>query len=290
MANTASSIIPDLWATERERSLPISIWILCYLLGNTLGPPVFAGIVQRTSDWRWIFYAQLIIYASLIPIFWGFIQETRDSVILRQRIKKSRRRGSLSSTKSKYEPSTFKRLSCAATRPFFLLFTEPVLAAITLWSSFAFGTVYLFTQSIEQVYGQYNWTSSFDISYIQISVAIGEVLGWLLSLYGMRLYFKSASRNTEILYHPIPEARLYLSALFTFVGISGGMFIYAWTTKVHWILPAVGLGMVGLGIQLVVTAAADYIEDAYAASNFAASAISACKYVPSIVNPSTVAE
>jgi MFS family permease len=35
LANTASSVIPDIWSSEEERSLPISIWILCYLLGES---------------------------------------------------------------------------------------------------------------------------------------------------------------------------------------------------------------------------------------------------------------
>ena len=61
------------------------------------------------------------------------------------------------------------------------------------------------------------------------------------------------------------------------------MFIYAWTDHVHWIIPTIGLALVGLGIQLVVTTAADYIEDAYAASNFAASAISGCAFGENVV-------
>ena len=282
LANAASSIIPDLWATEKERSFPVAAWILCYLLGNTLGPPMYAGLVQRTGNWRWIFYAQLIIYALLIPIFWLLIQETRDVVILRHRNKSARKDERRLSVNSLKEPDAYKRLAKAATRPFYLLFTEPVLMAITLWSSFAFGTVFMFTQSIEFVYGQYGW-SAYDISYIQVSVAVGEILGWMVSLYGIRLYFKSAARNNEMPGHPIPEARLYLPCAASFTAIAGGMFIYAWTSHVHWIVPTIGLALVGLGIQLVVTAAADYIEDAYAASNFAASAISGCAFGENLV-------
>jgi hypothetical protein len=54
------------------------------------------------------------------------------------------------------------------------------------------------------------------------------------------------------------------------------MFVYAWTDNVHWILPTIGLAMVGFGMQTVLSAVADYLEDAYAASNYAASAIAAC--------------
>lgn len=55
------------------------------------------------------------------------------------------------------------------------------------------------------------------------------------------------------------------------------MFVYAWTSYpfLPWIAPAIGLTMVGVGIQVVVSAVADYIEDAYAASAYTGSAISA---------------
>ncbi|KAI7097928.1 hypothetical protein KC319_g13367 [Hortaea werneckii] len=76
---------------------------------------------------------------------------------------------------------------------------------------------------------------------------------------------------------PIPEARLYVSTAASFIGIVGGMFVYAWTSYPYfpWIAPAIGLAMVGCGIQVVVSAVADYITDAYAASDYAGSAIGA---------------
>jgi len=163
------------------------------------------------------------------------------------------------------------------TRPAYLLFTEPVLFATTLWSAFSFGTVFLFTQSVELVFASlYGW-EEYSTGYVQGAVVIGELLGWLSTLYSTRLYLRSAARNTESPGQPIPEARLYVSAVCTFVGIVGGMLVYAWTSYpfVPWIAPAVGLAMVGFGIQIVISAAADYITDAYAASDYAGSAVSA---------------
>ena len=149
--------------------------------------------------------------------------------------------------------------------------------ASTLWSAFSFGTVYLFTQSVEQVYNAVFSFSSIECGCVQVSIAIGEILGFLASLYGTRLYFASATRNTECSGRPIPEARLYVSALGSFVGMTGGMFVYAWTSypDLPWMAPTVGLAMVGFGIQTVISSVCDYVEDAYAASGRAGSAISA---------------
>lgn len=162
-------------------------------------------------------------------------------------------------------------------RPAYLLFTEPVLFASTLWSAFSFGTVFLFTQSVEQVFSAlYGW-KEYSTGYVQGAVVIGELLGFFATLYGSHLYLKSGPRNTEAPGRPIPEARLYVSVAASFFGIVGGMFVYAWTSYpfLPWIAPAIGLAMVGFGIQVVVSAVADYITDAYAASDYAGSAISA---------------
>lgn len=174
-------------------------------------------------------------------------------------------------------PPLAKRLAASITRPTYLLFTEPVLIASTCWSAFSFGTVFLFTQSVEQVFGElYGW-GPYSASYVQGAVVIGELIGWPVAAYGSHLWLKSAKSNVETPGRPIPEARLYVSVPASFLGIVGGMLVYAWTSypTIHWMAPAIGLAMVGFGIQVVVTAVADYITDAYAPSGYAGSAVSA---------------
>jgi len=159
----------------------------------------------------------------------------------------------------------------------YLKVTEPVLIACTLWSSFSFGTVYVFTQSTEQVFtALYGWESWY-VGYLQMAVVVGQILGWFATFYGTNVYLKSAARNEETPGRPIPEARLYVSIFGSFVGITGGMFVYAWTSYPYlpWIAPTIGLGMVGFGIQTVISAIADYVVDCYAGSNYVASAVSA---------------
>lgn len=53
LANTISSTIPDLWEDEAARSVPVSLYILLYIAGSTLGPPIFAGVMQFIGNWRW---------------------------------------------------------------------------------------------------------------------------------------------------------------------------------------------------------------------------------------------
>lgn len=255
-------------------------------MSSTLGPPLFAGVVQYTN-WRWIFYIQLILYGALFPLFLFFVKETRHHIILRQHAKVIRKQTGkpVYSAEEVDQPPLYKRMYEAVTRPGKLLWSEPVLSCCSLWSGFSFGTVFVFTQSVEQVFtGLYGW-SEYQCGYVQGAVVIGEILGWVASLYGSHLFLKSASRNTETPGRPIPEARLYVSVFGSFVGITGGMFVYAWTSYPYlpWIAPAIGLAMVGFGIQIVVSAVADYVTDAYADSGKAGSAISAVAATEDVV-------
>ena len=169
LANAAASIIPDIWDDERARSLPVGIWILCYLGGSTLGPPIFAGVLSATGNWRWIFYAQLILYGALFPFFYFAIRETRGNVILARRARHLRKKtGKPVHVHSQLASAPlWRRLLTAAYRPLYLQFTEPVLMASTLWSGFSFGTVFLFTQSVEQVYSNLYAFTSISCGYIQ---------------------------------------------------------------------------------------------------------------------------
>jgi hypothetical protein len=120
----------------------------------------------------------------------------------------------------------------------------------------------------------YDWSVE-ETGYVQAAVVIGEILGWTLNFLSRKLYFASASRNAEAPGKPIPEARLYMAVIGGVLGISGGMFVYAWTSYSHipWIAPAISLAMVGAGSVLVVTGVSDYVVDAY--STYASSAIGA---------------
>ncbi|GKZ35722.1 hypothetical protein AbraIFM66950_006474 [Aspergillus brasiliensis] len=265
LGNGSASIIGNLFETEMARTKPVALWIVAYLGGSSAGPLVGAPIFAHLS-WRWISYLQLIWVGALLLVNIIILKETRGSAILRSRARKLRAKGENAYTQHELQAEPLRQvLLTSIRRPFKLLFTEYVVFFSTLWSAFTVGTLYLFTQSVEQVFvGLYNWTPV-QAGYVQAAVFIGEVCGWSFSLISARLYFNSSKRNKEIPGTPIPEARLYLSVGGGIFGIAGGMFVYAWTSypSMPWIAPAVGLWMVGMGSVVVVSGIADYVVDAY---------------------------
>ncbi|KAF2147044.1 uncharacterized protein K452DRAFT_314286 [Aplosporella prunicola CBS 121167] len=275
LANTSAGVIGNVWEDERGRTLPMTLYITVYLVGSSMGPVIGAAVFASLS-WRWISYVQLIVYGALFIVYAALFPESRGSAILGRRAQSLRNSGRNAFTAAEADAVPLPRLMLdSAKRPLQMLVTEPVVLAAALMAALIIGLIYLFTQSVEQVFVGLFHMTAIEAGYVQSAVIIGELVGGLGALVSARLYFASAKRNTEIPGVPIPEARLYLAVVAAFAGMAGGMFVYAWTSvsSLPWVAPAVGLAMVGAGNVVVIIGVADYLVDAYA--KYAGSAIAA---------------
>ncbi len=133
-----------------------------------------------------------------------------------------------------------------------MLLTEPVVIFFTLWVSFAWGILFLFFSSVPQTFSRDYGFDGFQTGMIQLAISVGAVIGTVVNPFQDILYLESAKRNGETPGKPIPEARLYTaipgSLLFT-----AGLFMYGWSSQpqVHWIVPTIGLMLVGIGIYSI---------------------------------------
>lgn len=282
MSDVVASITSNVFHGDEARSVPISLYVMVYLGATSLGPVIGASILQ-SLDWRWIGRIELMFTAAAFPILFFGLQETRGSAILRAKTKGMRKEGKTAYTaKESDRPTLHQVLIKSVQRPIYMLFTESVVFVATIWAAFSLGTIYLFTQSVEQVYGQlYGWTT-IQAGYVQSAIVIGEILGTCFSLSTNHWYQASAARNTEVPGTPIPEARLYPAIVGGSLGVTGGMFVYGWAAypTIHWIAITIGLTMVGFGTTTVVISIANYLVDAY--SKYAASALAAVSLVENL--------
>lgn len=158
-----------------------------------------------------------------------------------------------------------------------LLTTEPTVTSFTVWCAFSYGLVFVLTQSVPIVFtGTYAWPD-FTGGLVQFSIGIGQIIGLFGCLVQNIIYNRSAPRNPEAPGIPIPEYILHLSIPSTLLALAGGLFMYGWSTlQSHWIVPAIGTGLCGYAVMVVVNAVSIYITDAYA--GYAASAIAAVAF------------
>lgn len=282
LSNAVAGIISNVFEGDRARSVPINLYVTTYLAATSMGPVVGSCILQFLS-WRWIGYIELIWTAALFPLFIIGLPESCRPAILLARAKRLRREGKKAYTAEELDHTpVYQVVIKSVQRPLYMLCTEPVVVVATLWAAFSLGTIYLFTQSVEQVYGElYGWCAA-QAGYVQTAIVIGELCGCGFCASTNRWYYASAARNTEAPGTPIPEARLYASVIGGFFGVTGGMLVYGWTSHpaIHWMAPTVSLAMVGFGTTAVVVSIANYLIDAY--SKYAASALGAVGLVENI--------
>ncbi|KAJ4151103.1 hypothetical protein LMH87_011820 [Akanthomyces muscarius] len=270
LQNAADGIAANLFLHNHERVLPLTGYVFSLVFGVTMGPVL--GAVVEPLNWRWIFWIQLIVCGALTPVVFLFVKETRGSVLYAKHFPDDSNHADAADGKNALE-----ELYATTTRSAILLTTELTVALFTLWSSFAFGLVFISTQSVPLVFGSAFGWEAYRSGLVQSAIGIGQILGFGACLVQRSLYISSAHRNKENPGVPIPEAMLHLSIPTTPIALAGGLFMYGWSIyQPHWIVTAIGLALVGFASMVIINAASIYITDSY--STFAASAIAAVAF------------
>jgi MFS family permease len=124
------------------------------------------------------------------------------------------------------------------------------------------------TQTFQANYGFSVW----KCTLIQLALSVGAFVATIINPLQDRAYLRSARKSKDG--KPIPEARLY-SAIPGSLLFTVGLFWYGWCSYryLHWILPTIGIALVGLGIYSIYLAVVNYLTDSY--EKYAASALSA---------------
>jgi len=155
-----------------------------------------------------------------------------------------------------------------------MLVTEFVVVSFKLWVSFAWEILFLFQNSVTQVFESLYGFGTFQTTLIQLALSVGAVIGTIVNPIRDKLYLRTASKNKEQPGKPVPEARLYFAVPGSLI-FTVGLFWYGWSSysHVHWIVPTIGIALVGFGIYEIYMAVVNYLADAY--EKYAASALSA---------------
>ncbi|KIW04355.1 uncharacterized protein PV09_04642 [Verruconis gallopava] len=275
LQNGMDGLIADIWPGAVQRSLPVTVYVTGLLAGVSFGP-VYGGLVVRTLYWRWIFYIQLVVYGVLLVLVFCVMRETRWPVIRAKRQKEENAlRHDRGADVAARHMSPAKFLYNTVILPAYLLCTEPVVFFFTLLSALSYGVVFICTQSVTQVFVKNYAFEEYQTGLVQISVVIGEILGFFACLVQNYWYAQATKANPVMSEADLSEVRLRLSIPASFLGLTGGLFFYGWTSfaSLPWILPAIGLAFIGFGVTVVMQAIMMYVTDAYA--KYAASASAA---------------
>jgi len=132
-------------------------------------------------------------------------------------------------------------------RPIKMLFLSPIVFLISLYMATVYGYVYLLFTTFPRVFQiQYGFSSG-SVGLTYLGMGIGSFFGLVIcGATSDRLVATLMKRHGGT---AKPEYRLptmFIGALLVPIGL----FLYGWTAdkKVHWILPIIGTGFVGVGM------------------------------------------
>ncbi|KAB2572005.1 Polyamine transporter 4 [Lasiodiplodia theobromae] len=266
-AGTSADMYP-----ERLATVGVTSFVLWPFAGPSLGPFI-GGFVAQYKDWRWtqwvILFACAFIYILLLTL-----PETYKKAILKQRAKKGHlpppaKTGPTGAAAIKF------LLTVTLVKPIHMLFTEPIVAFVSLYVAFVFAVLFSFFEAFPIVFeGVYGFTKS-QTGLTFLAVGLGVVLAGATAVYCDLHFYQpayrraaaasatSASTTTGRTTTP-PETRLYVSMLGCF-GVPVGIFWFAWTARadVHWASCVVAAVPFAWGNLCVFIGTSQYIVHAY---------------------------
>ncbi|KAH8881335.1 MFS general substrate transporter [Thozetella sp. PMI_491] len=272
-------VLGDLYSPA-WRGIAMAGYAMAVVGGPVLGPIVSAAVVAQPSlGWRWTEYITGILQAFVLVFAVVFIDETYPPKLLVYKARRLRHDSGNWALHAKFEEwdVSIKELSKKfLVRPIQLLRT-PICFLVALYASFCYGILYMQLGSIPFIFHEVRGWSPFASTLPFLCTLLGAILGAAANVFNQTLYNKAyhAAGNK-----PVPEKRLPPMMVGSFL-FSGGQFLMGWTAgpDIHWIVPCIGLVMVGTGFFTIFQAALNYLVDTF--QQYAASAVAANTFLRS---------
>jgi multidrug resistance protein len=311
-------VIADLYHAE-NRNTPMALFSGWVLIGTGLGPLV-SGFIAQNTNWRWVFWVQVITCGIVVATVILFFGEPRGSVLLSRKARclnkwyeereqlgyfgfemdvgeageeKTQTQRIRWKVKSDEErESLSKMISISVYRPFHLLVTEPVVFFFSLWVAFSWAVLYLTFGSIPLVFSRsYGFTVQ-QAGAVFAAMIVGACLSTVLSIYQDSLlanflqYSKKNPANQSRLIRNLdlssPEGRLYFACIESAL-LPIGLFWFGWTqfSSIPWIVPTLAIGCATMGIYSIYLATFNYLADTY--HRYASSALAAQSFCRNVL-------
>lgn len=270
----AGGVIADMFSAE-QRGIATSIFSMAPFLGPALGP-IAGGFLGEAAGWRWVEGLTAAFTGVLWILSTLFYPETYAPVLLRTRAAElSKRTGKvyICHLDAGVPPKTvLGQFKIALSRPWILLFKEPIVLLISIYMAIIYGTLYMCFGAFPIVYAQGRGWSPGISGLAFIGIAVGMTFATGGSIFYNRVYVKIAAKSPDGI--APPEARLP-PAIIGSILLPVGLFWFAWTNgpEIHWIVSIIGSAFFAAGIVLVFLSCMTYLVDSY--TIFAASVLAA---------------
>ncbi|KAL2865014.1 MFS transporter [Aspergillus lucknowensis] len=262
----------------RSRGRVMAIYMAAASFGPILGP-IISGFTSEYG-WRWTFWVELMI-AGFTLVGLLFVPETFGPVLLR------RRAAMLSKMSGRHISAPSSSIDTDLTtiflRPLYMLISEPIIAATSIYVGIVYALVFFYFQAYPVIFPEVYGFSIQMTSLALIPLGIGACSTSLVAIYWDLKYETALSKKKSWAFPFSPEVhRLPISCLGG-VTIPVSLFWLAWTAtpSIHWIVPTLSGLLFGFGYQTIFTSLLTYVTDAY--KIYSASALASSVIIRSIL-------
>lgn len=248
----SGGVIADIFPA-RQRGLAMSIFAAAPFLGPAIGP-IAGGFLGETAGWRWVM--GLMAAVAGVALFCGtlLVPETYAPVLLRRRAERlSKITGKVYRSQSdidRGQETLGKTMKTALTRPWILLFREPIVVLCSLYMAIVYGTLYMLFSAYPIVYQEgRGWSEGIGgLAFIGVLIGMMSAVAFLIFVTNPR-YEKLVDKSGGV---APPEARLTPGILGGIL-LPIGLFWFAWTNSpsIHWAVSMAAGIPFGAGMVLV---------------------------------------
>lgn len=209
----------------------------------------------------------------------AFSRETYAIVILDRKTKRLRKETGNPDLRSRLDRgiSGTEILKLAIVRPTKMALFSPINTILAVLSAIIYGAMYLLLTTFPMVFESVYGFSTAISGLAYVGLGVGSVLGLLIFSFTSDRYIAQRAAKGVLK----PEDRLPLLILSGPI-IAIGYVWYGWSSRpqVHWMVPIVGSGILGMGNMFFFLPMVGYLVDAF--TIYAASAIAASTVLRSI--------
>ncbi|ROW14433.1 hypothetical protein VPNG_03912 [Cytospora leucostoma] len=269
----SGGVIADMFS-QQERGFATAIFAAAPFMGPAIGP-IVSGYFGQDEGWRWIEGLMAIFTGVLWITCTLLVPETYTPVLLRRRAAKlSKKTGKLYLSRldiTQQKRTMAQQFKVALSRPWILLFREPIVFLTSMYMAIVYGTLYMMFPAFPIVFEEYKGWGPGPAGCAFAGIAVGMVVAGIYAMFENKRYMRLAALHDG---RTPPEARLPMSVIGSLL-IPIGLFWFAWTTgnNIHWIVPIIGSAFFATGILLIFLSLMNYLVDSYVV--FAASVLAA---------------
>ncbi|KAJ5945028.1 hypothetical protein N7516_005196 [Penicillium verrucosum] len=204
----AGGVIADMFPAK-QRGVAMSLFAAAPFLGPVIGPIAGGFIGMSDGGWQWVM-GFLAVFAGTVWIIGSLtIPETYAPVLLLRRAERlSKLSGKIYRSKLEIDQgrvSLKDSFKVSLSRPWILLFKEPIVFLLSLYMAIVYGTLYMMFAAFPIVYQQSRGWNQGVSGLAFLGIMIGMLIAVIYSLWDNKRYIGTSDKHNG--FAP-PEARL----------------------------------------------------------------------------------